>query len=600
MNRLLPLLLAFTLLCGAIETSSAPAAEHESESLFRLVGADVGLVIVVTDLKEQRNRFFDSPLWGRVVESPLFESCRASNEFRKLQDLRQVIENASGQRLETVIDTLFGRTVLLAVYPYPGDKPVGVLLTRTASPEALKAGLQLWDRLDPTPTEAREYRGIPYFVRSKAAAANRPAYSVSYVTIGEVLAVSENASAIERVIDLSLVPAADEKASKPSPRDASLLQRADFVQLREKLAAGCIVWAYLSPRPWDQILGVESPASDAAARLFADAWRQCSAIAAGVRLQEGIVGELLVRYETTSPSPVWEAFLAAVPASQETPANFPANSLVAYSGRNYGGLLTHLLVERLAAGESREFEQARPVLRGLFLGLDLFEDVLPRLNRVTAYVIPRPQAVRGTLPVAAVAAVTMDSTAEDPQSALLSDALDNALGTGLNLLVAGFNRQHPQTPAIVRRERTEEQRLRWAESIYDWQPAYALSASRLLLATSPEMIRQVALSSTETPLADNSKLSQWAGRFTNDSEDVLLVSFVEIRRLLRERRAGVSKGSATGDEKHSAEIERKLDRSDALLRLADALLLTARLDSGELRFSAALLADESLSSGPAR
>jgi hypothetical protein len=145
--------------------------------------------------------------------------------------------------------------------------------------------------------------------------------------------------------------------------------------------------------------------------------------------------------------------------------------------------------------EPAQWDAFRQVTRGLLLGRDLFDDILPAFGpNVGGYAVARqadkPMIV-DEFPLEGLIAFNVPNlSANTSGSVSICDALDNALNTGLNVAAAYANSTQAKSPAVVRSEAGSGTILRWIEEVAGYRPTYALSSDNVVISTTPDMVRK--------------------------------------------------------------------------------------------------------------
>jgi hypothetical protein len=233
--------------------------------------------------------------------------------------------------------------------------------------------------------------------------------------------------------------------------------------------------------------------------------------------------------------------------SMSGPADFlrlvPHDALVVIAGRQaFGNLFRHLAPQN----EAGALDSLRQVSRGLLLGLDPFEDVLPAFREnFGAYLVPRKDSKADELPLeglvaaelppaeAIISSRTLPATSERQPS--FRDALDNGLNIGLNLGAAYFNTRATGKPAVVRTESSGSARTRWIDSLGPYQPAYSLTSRFLVFATSPQAVRRfLTREASSTPAESPPAIAALAKRYFPTENQVIYIDTAAIRRFLVE------------------------------------------------------------------
>ena len=166
---------------------------------------------------------------------------------------------------------------------------------------------------------------------------------------------------------------------------------------------------------------------------------------------------------------------------------------------------------------------------GLLLGLDPLDDVLPSFREnFGGYLVPHRGGKPEELPFDALLAAQLprgdtsagvesgrvahaasppirqvsesaqprvgpsDATSPHAKPAV-RDAIDNGLNMGLNFAAAYFNMSATGTPAVVRTEAVQgKTQVRWIDGLGPYHPAYGLTSNYLVVATSPQAVRNFA------------------------------------------------------------------------------------------------------------
>jgi hypothetical protein len=367
-----------------------------------------------------------------------------------------------------------------------------------------------------------------------------------------------------------------------------------FRGVRNRLTAGTENALYLNPRAWDGVLHLEAIAADAdpGAQAFVQIWKRCTALGIGLRIREGVVGELVAHYNSADLPAPWQQFVVRSAVPREFLEQVPRNALLAGAGPNDLALLGSVLASQFSSGKNRDWDRIRQIARGLLLGRDLFDDVLPKFESVGVYLVPRRDLQSAgvppeVIPFDALAAFTLPKgtgTADDVQaSAGLRESLENALQTGLNLLAATANAQTPATTALVRSLDQDGLLVRWAEGCGPYQPAYALTGNQLLVASSPQLIRDFAQQLPRDSLAAAPLYVQQAKQYFPDENHVLIVNLMQARQFLTEQQRFLVQRTAASHSVSEAEAAKRLHHIHELLQLVDAGFIAGQLRDGTLR-----------------
>ncbi|HID23263.1 MAG TPA: hypothetical protein EYP14_12790, partial [Planctomycetaceae bacterium] len=453
----------------------------EPHELARLVGKNVGLYVELRSPADQFRQLETSPLAMRLQTIRAYQRWLGSAGFRQLRAAGAYIETLAEKPFRKLIEDLFGQSVVIAIYPGDGQKPAVLLLTRAASEDDLSKALEVWQQVDERTATSISYSGDTYYRWSKRSEKGEQEVQF-YWTSGRTLCLSNSENALRTTIDLA------RRSSASGKSGASLADAAPFRSAVSKLAPNVAAVVYLNPRAWDRQV-----VSAAENRLVVDLWRRCESavlslafepgvrVTANVRWRRG-TGETRTRETTVEPLAVMSCL-----------GDVPADALVAACGklRLPAGWIDRL-IELAPASERRQAEGLRRVLQGWLLGLDLFDEVLPRCRGQWAgFVVPSKPSREGRLPVDAAVRIPVPGDAPGAHSVgpPVAEALDNALSAGANLLGAIRNAESTGPLVVLQQEDSERIRLRWLDGLKLCAPTYGWADGTLYLATSPTVVR---------------------------------------------------------------------------------------------------------------
>jgi hypothetical protein len=611
---LVPLL--FIAICAA---GSLTVADDSIDSLVRLVGPEAGLCVEIPQLEETVTAFERGEFFQRLQRSKIYADWQSGAEYRHARGIVTVIENFTGKSFRQFFHDMFGRAVVVAVYAETGREMSAIMLTETSSREALDAVIEGWNRAEPQQTVAIEFAGQTYYKRTCSANGGPGKLVLFYCKLDRTLMLTDREEWIRR--SLTLARSAD--------LNESLLGLPAYQAARKSLQGREAARAYVNPRAWDSVLGFahgptsvsSSPVGSPAARSAADAttaasptnpasatsaapqptaltkalegaWKRCEWLALGLQVDRGIVVEAVAHYSMDRMTDRGRQWIR----SMSGPADFlrlvPHDALVVIAGRQaFGDLLKHLAPQN----EAGALDSLRQVSRGLLLGLDPFEDVLPAFREnFGAYLVPRKDSKPDELPLdglvaaelppaeAIIAPRTGTTTPEHQPS--FRDALDNGLNIALNLGAAYFNMRATGKPAVVRTESSGPARTRWIDSLGPYQPAYSLTSRFLVFATSPQAVRRfLAREASRTPGDSPPAIAALAKRYFPTENQVIYVDTAAIRRFLVEHGQQLVQHAARVRSISPGAANEVLTHFLDVASLFDAVFAAGRIGEGSAR-----------------
>jgi hypothetical protein len=560
----LPFLLALWLGPALSPTAWASAARDE---LLRLVPDDVGLCLVISDLRGQTEKFVSAPWVKRLTGSPLGRALDASPEMRKLDKLEEVFRRKLGLGLDQLRDDILGDAVVLAYRFGPPGKPEqeqGLLLLR-ARDEGLLARLvervtrDLKESGELKELEPRDYRGVRYYCGKKA---DRVDY---YFVSGTLLALAGREDLLRAVMDRRLAPA----DGRPASAAARGLRGTE-----EALAA---LW--LNPRAFDAELRDKEARADGlearVLRTFRGYWRALDdiTVALAVAPEPGLRVTLRGRPEALPPA--CRRLLAAAARPSELWARFPEDAVLTAVGRTdfaaFNGVVGDFLTP--AVRQARRTDLQRTL--GAALGMDLFQDVLPCLGPDWGLCVAEAPGRAGFPHVLIALRVR-----HGPTSTPVDQALVKALEFVAGLVAFEHNRSHDSRVRLqgLKQGTVAVKYLGGAGAFPGGaEPAFALKGGYLVLASSPAAVERFGAGRAAAPAAADVPL--------------LRLSLRELARLLQERREPVT--AYLADKNHLAPEAARglLDGVLAVLAVADRLEVTQRAGPGRVTWSLRLSLD---------
>jgi hypothetical protein len=600
------------LLIIAIWSAASVAVGDESiDRLVKLVGRDAGLCVEIPRLEETVTAFERGEFFQRLQRSRIYADWQSGSEYRHARGIVSVIENFTGKSFRQFFHDMFGRAVVVAVYAEPGPAMSAIMLTETSSREALDAVIEGWNRAEPQQTtEPIEFAGQTYYRRTCPGKGGGAGLVLYYCKLDRTLMLTDREEWIRRSLTLARTPGLDN----------SLLGLPAYQAARKALQGGQAARAYVNPRAWDSVLGFShNPAASATgatnaaapasafAQIFESAWRRCEWLAFGLQVDRGIVVEAVARYSMEGISERGRQWIRSMAGPAEFLRLVPHDALVVVAGRQaFGDLL-----KQLAPPESKEpdggvWDSLRQISRGLLLGLDPFEDVLPAFREnFGGYIVPRKDSKPDELPLdglvgaelpppdttiaphgngSAPSAAPANANATSERSPSFRDALDNGLNIGLNLAAAYFNMHSTGKPAIVRTESTGSTRTRWIDSLGPYKPAYSLTSRFLVFATSPQAVRdfisrEAASQSQSVPPS----IGSLARHYFPQENQVIYIDTAGIRRFLVEHGPQLVQHAAHVRSISPADANEVLTHFLDVASLFDVVFAAGRISEGSAR-----------------
>jgi len=569
---------ALFLPCVAVAQSSADA-----RPLTRLVAADVGLCVEVSQFAKTWPAVAQSDFFKRLERLSFYRKWKTGSEYRKLLQTRAGIVAVTGKPFARFADELFGDEVVVAVYVDDRGRPQGVLLTRTASIDVLNAAIESWNRAEQPTTSTHGESGHRYFRRVVGRKSGKTE-TLYYAKLGRTLAVSDHEAMIRRVIDLDRMTGAARRPDDLSGK--SLLESTVYQRAAGSLPAKTVASVYFNPRAWDNQFAAGSNRS-AAGQVLAALWRRCRSVIVGLRLERGIVIDAIADYDGTGAPQEWTHFVRQTAGPPTFFQKVPRRALLAFAGQFSPSSLQQLINRQISAFPRNRWDSVRQVSRGLLLGLDVVDDVLPELGpNWGIYLVPRTRAGKSgnssrLPPVNGLLAIELRAQKSPaPGQPTLRAALENGLNTGLNILAAMYNLQSSGPPAIVRTRRRKASVVHWIEGIDGYQPAYALTPTDLIFAGSPQLVDEFLAADSRTALASSPDYVNLSQTYFPGAGQLLLVQVDALRELVRKHAVFFVRKDTTSPARRARE---KFENAREFLTLFDSAFIAVRITNDQVR-----------------
>ena len=386
----------------------ALGAPARAVDLATLVPDDIGMCFEVRDLTTQSKQFFGSELFRRLMEfSP---TAKFLEDYVNRPRLIQVALAAKmGVSPDELNRKLMGKRSLLAIWPEQfrsAEDSQLLFLTETddADPQFARKLIDAFcEALDQPGVLVRAddvaYAGAEYRVRVIRRGDKR--LEVCLAAIDDLFVLASGETLMRQALDIRAEqPAAGGSLAQLTPyREAHQRQQADT-------ALSCIIF----PQRWLDLVTErmddddEEPSYEASAKkVVLDSWRVADYWVFAIRAGERLSFESYLHFDPQR-KPEWlEEMAGSTPAESNFLDHVPADAVVAYSGLLDVPEIGHLMLIGAASGDGLKLgnvEEMRQATRGLMMGLDPIDDILPAMGPDVGFFISRtaplpPPAVAG-------------------------------------------------------------------------------------------------------------------------------------------------------------------------------------------------------------
>lgn len=544
-----------------------PAASPRDE-LLRFVPDDVGLCMVLQDLRGHTARVLSSPFVAGLRASPVGAALRQNKGAADLAQVEAKLRAQFGLDWGRLRDDVLGEAVVFAYRPGPPGRPEqdrSLVLVRARDAKVLAELVEHFHRQQEQAGQLKEvterqYEGVTYYRR-----VDQKETSYYYLR-GPVLIFSGQEEMLRQAL------ACDRTASAGAE---------PFVtkKLRELGLEQALFVLWLNPRSLDaefEAKAAQAPPAEAPKRkAIALYWKALTSVGLAVALDREVSVSLALRGRLDQlPSPA-RRFLEKASGPSDVWRAIPDNSLLALGARIDAAALFELAGDFMSR-ESRDAltGQLNRSL-GAALGKDFVKDVLPAVGPDWGlYVLAPPPQEKGWAPQVLFALRVLPG----PPGASVDRALLSAVNGSAMFAVFAFNQQHPDRPLSLQTDK-ESPRIKFLQGERCFppglQPAFSLQGGYLVLATSLEIVRRFGIptAAAEGPTAPF---------------PLLRVSFKDCRAYLKDRREPLAAALAEKNNVSKEEAGKWLDGVREGLQLIDRLELRQRTTPGQVTFTLAL------------
>jgi len=365
--------------------------------LATLVPDDIGMCIEARDLTSQAKQFFGSELFRRLMEfSP---TGKFLEEYVNRPRLIQVALAAKmGVSPEELNRKLMGKRSLLAIWPEQirsaeGSRLLFLTETDDADPDFARKLIDAFcQALDQPGVLVRAddvtYAGAEYRVRVIRRGDKR--LEVCLAAIDDVFVLASGETLIRQALDI--------RAKQPAA-GGSLAQLAPYVEARQRQQADTALCCIILPQRWLDLVNErldddeEEPSYEASAKkVVLDSWRVADYWVFAIRAGDRLSFESYLHFDPQR-KPDWLAEMAgSTPGDTNFLDHVPADAVVAYSGLLDVPEIGHLMLIGAASGDGLKLgnvEEMRQATRGLMMGLDPIDDILPAMGPDVGFFVSR-------------------------------------------------------------------------------------------------------------------------------------------------------------------------------------------------------------------
>ncbi|HAW26910.1 MAG TPA: hypothetical protein DCY03_02150, partial [Planctomycetaceae bacterium] len=528
-SRILIQKIAFTsvvvpaLLCLAVVVPVSAA-----EPLSQLVDEKAGVYLEATDLNSHVKQFLLSPLVNRFRKTQVFQTWLQSQDVINLKQGLRDIESVTNQPLLPLLNDLFGKSVGLAIFNHgPKQNPSLLLLTTVQDPAVVQKLLDDWFTKTGIKVTSSTFQGTTCFKASQQDDPSAPV--VTYAFLDQTLVVSDRRSNLESTIRLY--------QNQSSENQQSLFHLEMYRRARGVLAEDVTGSVFLNPRAWDEHI---KPPKNEIEQGVVNWWKKTGALIAGLHLKNTVAVEAVILFNS-------EAIDLPLLNILQTPAEIPdpytlipKKALAVLSGHLNVNLLTNRIVSYYAEKNPEKWQKFLAVSTGLLGGLDPVTEVSKALGpSVLFYSVPRKTLSFDAISFDGLVAMQLTTADTEPgttDKSKYQSALENVANFLMNSMLSHHNAEAApgHQTSILKIEDHEQYHMRWIESLGPYRPAYGINERQLVVASSPELVREFFTLKSEESLAALPLFQSWKETFFREEKQLCFLNIASIRAFIEQ------------------------------------------------------------------
>jgi len=558
------------------------SSQADAPPLLQLVDQDVGICVQIDNFTRHWRAFETTSLYQRLIGSKLYQRWQQSQNYQQMTKTISEIEKLTGNTLTDILDELLGQSVLLAIYPVTHAEPAAILLTHTKPGSSLNAILSAWEQDKKNSIEQRRYHGHQYTRNEQHDNEGDVKSTVYYFSVPGLFALTEQEELLQKVIDRW-------------KGNAHSLDRSQNYQLAmQSLPAKSFVKIYINPRRWDASLKPDDQ-TDSGEKALIAAWHHLNQISAAIQIENGLQTEIITRYTITSAAEELKASWKKLSQPGSATLPIPPHAFGSIKGKHDLSGLVNTIVARLDEHAAKKWASIQASARGILMGWDLQNELLPALSPNWAMlIVPRTDSPAEELLVNVVAALEIDETISEPIARQKSKptaqaALDNAIQFGLNMLVTSINLVGKTGPCELKIKETEQGRLRWVQGLPYVSPAAAIFGNQILFGSHPDAI--LLQTQSQKPNQGKSVLHNLSQSHFPQAGHSISLNLKQIREFMKANKDTLIDQTSRTRPHAKPEIEKRLTNLYYLLMMADLAYAAANVSETETRISMGLLTE---------
>jgi hypothetical protein len=552
--------------------------------LSQLVDQKAGLYLEANELDQHLQQFLHSQLITRFRQTDVFQNWLRSQDVENLKQGLNQLEAVTQQPLVPLLRDLFGESVGLAIFNNgPQQNPSVLLLTNVKDSELTQKMFFDWFQKTGVSVATSSHLDVPCFTASQhAPAPGESSPRLHYCFLDRILVISES----EPLLHSSIAFSVNLKHGKPLADQKCLYNLKMYQRARAVLADDVTGSAFLNPRAWDEHL--KAPRNEVEQSIV-NWWQKTGALIAGLHLKNTIALETVILFNSEV---IDLPLLNILQTSEKIPDPYtliPQKALTVMAGQLNMQLLTQKFVKFYSGKHPEKWKKIHAASIGLLGGLDPVTDIASILGpNILFYSVPRKQLSFDAISFDGLIAMQLSPSDTTPQESAPShsqQALENVANFLMNSVITQHNTESKdlEQPAVVRVEDHAEYHLRWIEHLGPYQPAYGINEQQLVLASSPDLVREFFTLKSEDSLAALPLFQSWKETFFQEEKQLCFLNISSIRKFIEQNSDFLAEQLSRQRGGDLSKGKNKLAGLKSLLESFDGIFLAAGLQKTQVR-----------------
>ncbi len=589
----------------ALARSDRSGAAEVSE-LASLVPADVGMCVELTDMAEHGGPFLAGRFYERVQSFPPYAKWAGASTKPVTAVLERLAKHLGVTREELLV-ALFGRRVVFGAWPGADGELAsgpGLLLADASDPALLRSIVDtlcsgMSGNAEDRGIRTVEHAGASYRVRTMATGATQQ--SVCLAVRGSIGILTNSESVMRGVLEL---------AAEDSIADRTGLTSLEAYQdALTHVHADAPVVVFLNPRRWDNFFAdVVEPELRGPVDVIGDAarvfWRASQYWVSSVEIGDGLQLNSFLHVDGEQLPPPMRGVLDGLRGDAGFLDRIPDDCIMAMAGSVDFRQLVDSFLSGGEVGRFGDLDAVRDMTRAMFLGLDLFDDVIPGLGPgVTVALVPHAADDSEDASSWMIGVETQPRDDDDRRPSVAA-ALHNGLKTAMYLAAGFLNDDDDDTPARVEAQTIDGVEITSLEGIRLLPKHIVATVARIedtiLAGTSSDVIERVIHLEPSQSLGQSARFVELLEQGLPNPSQVIYVDCARMQRALGEQDHEMLALVRQARQLDRATAEAGLAQLQSVLALSDTLLLAAKVEDDGLAFSLIFAMDESRSGSDAQ